>query len=414
MLRSFRVSNHKSLADLQELRLTRGVAPVAVPVTAIHGGPAAGKSNLVDALGHMRDAVLRSVTGWDPYAGPVRTPHLAHTGQPSEFEAVFIAEGIPYTYGFRLDTTDVAAEWLYSHPRSRKRIVFEREGEVVRVGPMFEAARFGITALVPLVRPNALLLGLAGQMYAEALVPAYRWFETVLEVLQGSGDTAATELRVGSHLSRSTENAARLLTLLQTADLGITDLLIAQNDPAYADYLRDLDADIAELSAQTDHAALSAAHAAQLEQDTGLTAAQLARELTNMRNARDALYARMVARRGVGLRLVHTGVEPAFTLAEESSATLALLRLLPVLLDALDTGRVLVVDDIGAHLTAEETDRLIQLFQNPETNTRGAQLVYTTSDRTLVDRGNGRSARTRTGVWSVRRSGAGTSTLTVS
>src|SRR5690606_3073388 len=278
----------------------------------------------------------------------------------------------------------------------------------------FEAARFGITALIPLVRPNALLLSLAGQMYAEALVPAYRWFETMLEVLRGTGDIDSVELRVGSHLSRSTENAARLLTLLQTADLGITDLLIAQNDPGYADYLRDLDADIAALGEQTDRAASSAAYAAQLELDSGLTAAQLARELTNMRNARDALYTRMVARRGVGLRLVHTGVDPVFTLAEESSATVALLRLLPVLLDALDAGKVLVVDDIGAHLTVEEADRLIQLFQNPETNTRGAQLVYTTGDRALVDRGNGRSARTRTGVWAVRRSDAGTSTLTMS
>lgn len=414
MLRSFRVSNHKSLADLQELRLTRGSAPVAVPVTAVHGGPAAGKSNLVDALRHMREAVLRSVTGWDPYAGPERAPHLGHTGQPSEFEVVFIAEETPYTYGFRLDAADVSAEWLYSHPRSRKRIVFEREGEAVRIGPMFEAARFGITALVPLVRPNALLLSLAGQMYAEALVPAYRWFETMLEVLSGTGDIDAVELRVGSHLSRSTENAARLLTLLQTADLGITDLLIAQHEPGYADYLRELDADIAALGEQTDRALGSAAYAAQLEQDTGLTAAQLARELTNMRNARDALYTRMVARHGVGLRLVHNGVDPVFTLAEESSATVALLRLLPVLLDALDTGKVLVVDDFGAWLTVEEADRLIQLFQNPETNTRGAQLVYTTGDRALVDRGNGRSARTRTGVWTVRRSDAGTSTLTMS
>ncbi|WP_416563023.1 AAA family ATPase [Nocardia testacea] len=415
MLRSFRVSNHKSLADLQELRLTRGAAaPVAVPVTAVHGGPAAGKSNLVDALAHMRDAVLHSVNGWDPYAGPVRAPHLALPGQPSDFEAVFVAEGVPYTYGFRLDAADVAAEWLYSHPRSRKRIVFEREGEAIRVGPMFEPARFGITALVPLVRPNALLLSLAGQMYAEALVPAYRWFETMLEVLAGAADIPAIELRLGSHLSRSAENAARLLTLLQSADLGITDLLIAQNDPGYADYLRDLDADIAVLGEQTDRAAGSAAYAAQLEQDSGLNATALARELTNMRNARDALYTRMVGRHGVGLRLVHADVEPVFTLTEESSATRALLRLLPVLLDSLDAGKVLVVDDIGAQLTVEETDRLVQLFQNPETNTRGAQLVYTTGDRALVDRGNGRSARTRTSVWTVRRAAGGASTLTVS
>ncbi|WP_441947329.1 AAA family ATPase [Nocardia sp. 2TAF39] len=411
MLRSFRVTNHRSLAEGQELRLTKGSGPVAVPVTAIHGGAAAGKTNLIDALSQMRDAVLHSVTGWDPYAGPVRAPHLGFPDRPSEFVAAFVAEGVPYTYGFRLDNADVAAEWLHTHPRSRKRIVFERTGEQIKIGPMFEAARYGIAALVPLVRPNALLLGLAGQMYSDALVPAYRWFQSMLEVQRGPADPDAIAHRLGSHVSRSPENAARLLILLRTAELGITDLLIAENDPMYADYLRDLDADIAGIGKQIDLCATSPGYADQLLQDNGLTAVLLERELTNLKAARDALYARMVARRGVGLGLAHDGIANPFDIHDESSATLSLLRLLPTMLDALDAGRVLAVDDIGARLPAEETDRLIQLFQNPETNSRGAQLIFTTDNRALIDRGNGRSQRTRTAVWQIRRTGQGTSEL---
>ncbi|MFI6211072.1 ATP/GTP-binding protein [Nocardia brasiliensis] len=411
MLRSFQVTNHRSLAEEQELRLTKGSGPVAVPVTAIHGTAAAGKTNLIDALAQMRDAVLHSVTGWDPYAGPVRTPHLGFADRPSEFVASFVAEGVPYTYGFRLDNADVTAEWLYTQPRSRKRIVFERNGEQIKIGPMFEAARYGIAALVPLVRPNALLLSLAGQMYADALVPAYRWFESMLEVQLGPADTAAVAHRLGGHLSRSPENAARLLMLLRTAELGITDLLIAEHDPMYADYLRDLDADIAAIGKQIELCATSADFADRLLREGGVTPVLLERELTNMKSARDALYARMVARRGVGLGLVHDGIDNPFDLADESTATVSLLRILPIMLDALDSGRVLAVDDIGAHLPAEETDRLIQLFQNPETNSRGAQLVYTTNNRALIDRGNGRSARTRSVVWQVRRTDHGTSEL---
>ncbi|ASF12461.1 hypothetical protein NBRGN_016_00950 [Nocardia brasiliensis NBRC 14402] len=411
MLRSFQVTNHRSLAEEQELRLTKGSGPVAVPVTAIHGTAAAGKTNLIDALAQMRDAVLHSVTGWDPYAGPVRTPHLGFADRPSEFVASFVAEGVPYTYGFRLDNADVTAEWLYTQPRSRKRIVFERNGEQIKIGPMFEAARYGIAALVPLVRPNALLLSLAGQMYADALVPAYRWFESMLEVQLGPADTAAVAHRLGGHLSRSPENAARLLMLLRTAELGITDLLIAEHDPMYADYLRDLDAEIAAIGKQIELCATSADFADRLLREGGVTPVLLERELTNMKSARDALYARMVARRGVGLGLVHDGIDNPFDLADESTATVSLLRILPTMLDALDSGRVLAVDDIGAHLPAEETDRLIQLFQNPETNSRGAQLVYTTNNRALIDRGNGRSVRTRSVVWQVRRTDHGTSEL---
>nr|WP_280429913.1 ATP-binding protein [Nocardia brasiliensis] len=405
------MTNHRSLAEEQELRLTKGSGPVAVPVTAIHGTAAAGKTNLIDALAQMRDAVLHSVTGWDPYAGPVRTPHLGFADRPSEFVASFVAEGVPYTYGFRLDNADVTAEWLYTQPRSRKRIVFERNGEQIKIGPMFEAARYGIAALVPLVRPNALLLSLAGQMYADALVPAYRWFESMLEVQLGPADTAAVAHRLGGHLSRSPENAARLLMLLRTAELGITDLLIAEHDPMYADYLRDLDADIAAIGKQIELCATSADFADRLLREGGVTPVLLERELTNMKSARDALYARMVARRGVGLGLVHDGIDNPFDLADESTATVSLLRILPTMLDALDSGRVLAVDDIGAHLPAEETDRLIQLFQNPETNSRGAQLVYTTNNRALIDRGNGRSVRTRSVVWQVRRTDHGTSEL---
>ncbi len=413
MLRSFQVTNHRSLAETQELRLTKGSGPVAVPVTAIHGGPAAGKSSLIHALDRMRDAVLNSVTGWDPYAGPVRSPHLAHPQRPTEFEVAFVAEGCPYTYGFRLDNADVTAEWLHSHPRSRKRIVFERVGTEIKIGPMFEAARYGIAALVPLVRPNALLLSLAGQMYAEALVPAYRWFSSMLEVIGGPIDPDDVAHRLGGHISRSAEHAARLLLLLRTADLGIADLLVAEPDPLYADYLRELDADIAAAAEHAELAAASPAHADRLLEQNGLTPLLLERELTNLRSARDALYARMVARRGVGLQLVHEGIDIPFEITDESSSTLALLRLLPTMLDALDTGRVLAVDDIGAGLSGDQTDRLVQLFQNPETNTHGAQLVFTTDDRGVIDRGNGRSQRTRSTVWQVRRNERGASELTV-
>ncbi|MBC7302895.1 MAG: ATP-binding protein [Nocardia sp.] len=388
MLRSFQVTNHGSLAQAQQLRLTKGAGgPLAVPVTAVHGVAAAGKTSLIDALGQMRDAVLHSVSGWDPYAGPVRRPHLGYADRPTEFVAGFVAEGVPYTYGFRLDNADVVAEWLYTHPRSRKRIVFERNGDEVKVGPMFEPARYGVTALVPLVRPNALLLSLAGQMYAEALVPAYRWFAANLAVQQGDVEIDALAHDLGSHISRSPDNAARLLMLLRTADLGIEDLLVAEHDPMYADYLRDLDAEIGALAGHLDHP----------EQIL------VERELSTLRAARDALYRRMVDRRGAGLSLVHEGIDVAFELADESSATRSLLRVLPAMLEALDTGQVLAVDDLGAGLPVEETDRLVQLFQNPETNARGAQLIYTTADRALIDRGNGRSQRRRTAVWQLRR-----------
>ncbi|MBF6370881.1 ATP-binding protein, partial [Nocardia puris] len=124
----------------------------------------------------------------------------------------------------------------------------------------------------------------------------------------GPVDPAEVAHRLGGHISRSPDHAARLLLLLRTAELGITDLLVAEPDPLYADDLRELDAEIAAAVEQTDLAAASPAHAERLFEQTGLTPVLAERELTNLRAARDALYARMVARRGVGLQLVHEGI----------------------------------------------------------------------------------------------------------
>ncbi|MCX4093911.1 AAA family ATPase [Nocardia sp. alder85J] len=405
MLRSFQVTNHRFLAEPQELRpIGTRAGALPAPVTAVRGAVATGKSSLVDALAHMRDAVLHSVAGWDPYAGPVRAPHLGFVDRPSEFAAAFVAEGVSYSYGYRLDQADVTAEWLYSHPHQRKRVVFERAGEQIRVGAQFEPARYGIGALVPLVRPNALLLSLAGQLHAEALTPAHRWFADRLDVVHGPGDPAAIEHRLGSHLSRSAEHAARLLTLLRGADLGVEDVLIPEPDPRYADYLRELDGEIAVATKEADACLISPGHAAELAHSHGLTPAALDRELADLRAARDTLYTRMAARCGVGLGLVHTGMTAAIDVADESTATLALLRLLPAVLDALDIGRVLVVDDLDTQLTPGVAARLTAMFTDPDTNPRGAQLIYT-------GRGEPAAARHTSG-WELRRTPLGVGELT--
>ncbi|MQY29596.1 hypothetical protein NRB56_51870 [Nocardia sp. RB56] len=404
MLRSFQVTNHRFLAGPQELRpVGNRSGALPAPVTAIRGAVATGKSSLVDALAHMRDAVLNSVSGWDPYAGPVRAPHLGFADRPSEFAVTFVAEGVPYSYGFRLDRADVVEEWLHTSPHQRKRVVFERSGEQIRIGAQFDSARYGIGALTPLVRPNALLLGLAGQLHAEALTPAHRWFADRLDVVGGAGDPREIEHRLGSHLSRSAEHAARLLTLLRGADLGVEDILVPAPDPMYADYLRELDGEIAVATKEADACLTTPGHAVELEHSHGLTPAALNRELANLRAARDTLYARMADRRGVGVSLVHTGVDTAIDVAAESTSTLALLRLLPAVLDALDIGRVLVVDDLDLHLPTDVAARLIAMFTEPDTNPRGAQLIYTTRAEPAAAR--------HTSVWSLHRTESGTGEL---
>ncbi len=68
---------------------------------------------------------------------------------------------------------------------------------------------------------------------------------------------------------------------------------------------------------------------------------------------------------------------------EESTGTQRLLGLSYKLVGSLQTGELMVVDELGSNIHPAITRRLIRLFQNPMTNRANAQLVFTSHDNTL-------------------------------
>lgn len=79
--------------------------------------------------------------------------------------------------------------------------------------------------------------------------------------------------------------------------------------------------------------------------------------------------------------------EPAFLpFEEESCGTQQLFELAPRLIDVLDHGNVLVVDELDSSLHPVLTRRLVEMFHSPRVNPKGAQLVFNTHDVSLLDR----------------------------
>lgn len=66
--------------------------------------------------------------------------------------------------------------------------------------------------------------------------------------------------------------------------------------------------------------------------------------------------------------------------ADESDGTKKLLAVLPVLLLALREGRLAIIDELDAKLHPKLLRYMISLFKNPHTNTKGAQLLFTSHD----------------------------------
>ncbi|MBL4657001.1 MAG: ATP-binding protein [Flavobacteriales bacterium] len=77
--------------------------------------------------------------------------------------------------------------------------------------------------------------------------------------------------------------------------------------------------------------------------------------------------------------------ETLFRLQEESTGTIKLLAVGGLILEALAAGQVLVIDELDKSLHPKLTKTLIEVFQNPKTNPKGAQLIFATHDVALLD-----------------------------
>ena len=74
-----------------------------------------------------------------------------------------------------------------------------------------------------------------------------------------------------------------------------------------------------------------------------------------------------------------------FDFDDESAGTQMWFRLLGPALAALERGQLLLFDEIDASLHPRLSTRLLELFQDPQTNPYGAQLVFTSHDTSLLD-----------------------------
>lgn len=350
------------VGDVNDTRPRRvdGHATRLLPVVALYGANASGKSNVLAALRFMHDAVLFSHRMWAPEGGVPRDPFAwgdART-QPSLFEITMLVGGIRYQYGFVVDDEQFLEEWLYAFPRGRKQTWFVREGQTFKFGDHLQ----GENRLVEQVtRPNALFLSAAVQHRHEQLWPIYAWFLHFLV-----DEAAAGRRRAAPHVSRA------LLHMLGVDEAPRQRLLFEDEETA------------AEGSAPF----LALVRAA----DVGIVDLKLAEDMASAAGSDRR-------RRQVMVRHQSTTNDAWLPLDQESHGTLTLFRLGPELIHALRRGHIVVIDELESSLHPLLGQRIVELFNNPDSNPRNAQLVFTTHDTNLLGTMTGAPALRRDQVW---------------
>ena len=322
-----------------------GLSERVLTVAGIYGPNASGKSNVLDALAWLSMAVADSLHSWEEHIP--RDAHRFGNGpsSPSKFDLDLVLNGIPYAYRLEVDDSAVLFESLDSYPARRRRNLFTRHKEAID----FRRGLDGIRGIRELLTPTTLALSAARRV--------------VKSEVGNVGRTVARMRVLGLRRRRFhrasgfglLDSTTRLL--LEGAEVipptlfGPSEDPLAVTDPSLAlDLLRFADPGIADFEITEEES----------------------RRTTGPRHR---------------LRLVHGGDgEPvAFDLEDESVGTQTWFRLIGPVLLALQDGRILLLDEIDASLHPRLSSRLIEIFQDPQTNTRGAQLVFTSHDTSLLN-----------------------------
>jgi hypothetical protein len=364
MLLRFRFSNVRSFREEQELSLVAGSsaespevvrheAPVregVLPVAAIYGANASGKTNVLRGLDFMQRAVLLSHRLWAPEAPIPREP-FRRAESPSEFEVDFVTGGIRYQYGFRVDSMTVLEEWLYAYPRRNRQTWFHR----VLDRPITFGERMpGENRVVEeLTRKNSLFLSAAAQNNHEAIGPIYNWIASQQFVIGGREQ----HLRDTTQMCRKLDFRRELERLIVYADLGISGMDVNERPPV------------------NEPPTTNQSTIAQLMSLTGTGWVELKERI-----------------RPFGPDDVHLthrigDLDVIFHLQEESQGTVTYFSLLGPAVLAIRIGSPLFIDELDASLHPHLSSYLIRLFNDDITNPKGAQLIFTTHDTNLLSNG---------------------------
>ncbi len=358
MLVEFTVENFKSIRDEARLNLVAGrgneqrdthlVKPELsgnvrneplVRSIAIYGPNAAGKSNLVNALGAMKYIVTRST---EHLAELPVTPFRLDPNNENEatmLEVLCIAEGVRYQYGFRATRHQIIDEWLFAWPRGRLQVLFERTENAWDFGPNLTGDK---KVWQRATRPDALYLSTAVSLNSEQLRPIYNWFKKRLKVTDTQG-------WINSYsMSWCRDQRKReIVDFLNVADFGIADIHVVEKEFQPRQLQTDMDPDLSPY-------------------------------LEDM----------MAGKKFPELRLSHnTGnSSPSeLQLEDESDGTQRIFALAGPWLDSLKNGNVIVFDELHASLHPALVRYLVDQFHDPRLNARGAQLVFTTHDTSILN-----------------------------
>lgn len=365
MLLEFMVENYKSiknqttlsmmarpdLTGSEEMLLSCRNQKI-LPAAMILGPNGSGKTALLDSIQAVQ-SVLRNSLKAEPGTkidGIVPFRFRQDSDKyPSVFQLTLAIDNVKYIYGFSASQQAVQEEYLYAFYSSRATRIFERDFQSFSVTGKY---RSRLRPFLSMTGPNRLLLGVAGKLGGGQtdypLRTVYEFITKSIEVSSPSVFSRAGKSMLRESCAGDKELKRRVLDFLDTAGFGISDFSVEYEEPEW-------------------NPLLFSAYAAEASPET-------------LRVLQDLLSADHSETR----HCVSGDLYP-LPMDAESNGTRKVLYLLPVLLQCLEEGGVLFVDEMETGLHPLLVKEIVSLFSSRAINQKGAQIIFTAHDAVLLE-----------------------------
>jgi len=356
-----------------------------LPVTAIYGGNASGKTNFFKALNFARELVLR---GTQPESLiPVEPFRLDHVGKetPTRFVFELLIDECIYEFSFAVTRKAVLEEKLVQISSSSEKALYSRQGNTIQFDPALDKEQFLHFAFQG-TRDNQLYLTNAVSQKVDTFRPVYDWFKVTLVLIAPDSRFEPFE----QFLEEGQPLFAVMNEMLPQLDSGIARLgheVIPLDSLRLPDFLKKrLQEDVKE----------------------GMSVRMLT-EPINERFVFTRTNGELVAKKLVTYHAKADGTEARFEMHQESDGSQRLVDLLPAFLELAASGgrKVFVIDELDRSLHALLTRKMIETYLATCSADSRSQLLLTTHDVLLMDQ----EILRRDEMWVAERDATGASTL---
>lgn len=318
----------------------------------LYGANGSGKSNLLKAMARMRSIVLNEEKimlstdslSHSPFRLSTETQNASTT-----FEMVFFIKGEKIRYGFDFDAKNIYAEWLFVDSNGKEKRYFTRDEEDSYVNPSYkEGVVFFDKELKKINIPkNQLFLWKCDQNSSELASSILKWFQD-FNLIDGMAHDSFIDYTLNK--MKDPSFLKEMDNLIQEADIGINSIELQEKELAFEQIPESI-----------------RKHFKPEEFPSAIESSIITTHSIYDENNKKVSLAEFNLDR------------------DESKGTVKYFRMLGPVLDTLKEGTILMVDELDSSLHPLLSTKLIEMFQDPEVNRNGAQLIFATHDTNLLN-----------------------------